>query len=195
MGIPIWYRRGGAPVSSVIVESQVQTEPQTSRILASGERDKDQQAPESGLETLQKSIPDDQQTGQTDVAGEADPVEFFWWRGAGGILMMGPPANYEEPMLRDLLAALDWRAGLEPGKVSNGHFRWPQLVSTSGSPTRAIRAFFDQTLPETVSWVMCTHALVQVLSEYIEFAVPVEVLPEQLHLAQQKKSLWQVLAK
>ncbi len=164
MGIPIWYRRGGMPVSSVTVELQVQQL-------------------------------DQQQTAQTDATGEVDPVEFFWWRGAGGILMMGPPANYEEPMLRDLVAALDWRAGLEPGEVSNGHFRWPQLVSTSGSPTRPIRAFFDQMLPETVLWVMCTQALVPVLSEHIEFAVPVDVLPEQLHLAQQKKSLWQVLAK
>ncbi|NKB97414.1 MAG: hypothetical protein GKR90_02790 [Pseudomonadales bacterium] len=128
---------------------------------------------------------------ETDVV----PVEYFWWRGGSGLLLLPPPGNYDEQLLKDIVAAMDWRANGEVGKVENGHFRWPQLTSTSGTPERAIAAFIDKFAPTETKWVMVTEKLLTELSPYLTFTIDIDTLPDALHQADEKKRLWQILGK
>lgn len=134
---------------------------------------------------------------EVQVAAEIGvvPIEYFWWRGDSGMLLLSPSGNYDERLLRDIVIAMDWRARGAVGQIDNGHFRWPQLTSTSGTPDRAIAAFIDKFAPADCKWVMVTDKLLAELAPYLTFSIDIDVLPEALHQADEKKRLWQILGK
>ena len=91
----------------------------------------------------------------------------------------------------------DWTLKAETGGGQDrGDFRWPQLVDTSGSPLRALRAFFAKhATPE--AWVGITGEALPQLSPWLDElqlrAVELPALDRNIGDAATKKEIWQKL--
>ena len=189
MGIQVWYPRGQKAVEKP-QESVQQTrttppaaKPTAERAAAQVERVPEPTAP-SEPEKIEVAQSEQQQT-----------IEFVWWRGQLGMMLLEPMQSLDEKLLHDLVVAMDWRANVQVGKVANGHFRWPQLATSSGNPDRAMSAFFDTNGPESLTWLLVSQSMIGDIEPWLPKSAELNSLPDTLHLAEQKKALWQSLAK
>ena len=189
MGIQVWYPRGQKVTEKPQAPAQ-QTETTPPSAKASAERATVQveSAPEpTAPSQLVKSEPVQSEPQQT--------IEFVWWRGQLGMMLLEPMQSLDEKLLHDLVVAMDWRANEQVGKVANGHFRWPQLATSSGNPDRAMSAFFDTNGPESLKWLLVSESMIADIEPWLPKSAELNTLPDTLHLAEQKKALWQSLAK
>lgn len=184
MGVQVWYERTALQRDSV---GQIQSLDIDEAVEAVTES-----VTTKRVTTTPPAVTKTEASG-TDVG--VTPIEFLWWRGAAGMLVGDITGNYDERLLKDLVAALDWHVGSTHGNVTNGHFRWPQLTSTNGSPERAMRAFMDKYLPDGASWLMVAESLVADLSPFFPADLKCWQLPESMRSPNEKRALWQRLAK
>ena len=193
MGIQVWYRRGKStmpvPASHEQTQSPIQ---ETSQPKVS--------PPAQAVH--EPKVPADAQPAQVGEAESREQaqspqqlIEFIWWRGRSGMILLEPMQMLDEKLLHDIVIALDWLATKEVGKASNGHFKWPQLATSTGSPERAMLAFFDTNGPEEMAWLLVSDGLFDDLETFFPESVKVSKLSGSIHLAQQKRVLWQALAR
>lgn len=174
MGIQVWYRRGVvAPAVSGAHEPELASQGGPARPIEA---------------TVNPPTP-------TPSSQEHTPIEFIWWRGQHGLLLLEPMQSLDEKLKHDIVAAMDWRVSGSVGKSVSGHFRWPQLATSSGNPARAMAAFLETNGPEQLAWLIVAESLQADLTPLLPEGVPVRTLPASLHLAEQKKELWQALAR
>lgn len=186
MGIQVWHARNDPACDSVRLDGADET-------LAEAVGPTRQAAAVTAETDAARS---DSMRPADEVAREAvTRIEFLWWRGAAGMLIGEVASNYDERLLKDLVMALDWQLGSSSGNVTNGHFVWPQLTTTSGSPDRAMRAFMDKHLPQGASWVLVAESLFDDLSPYLPANIRCWSLPESFKTPDEKRALWQHLAK
>lgn len=204
MGIEVWYRRTGkvddlivAPEPNREVSGDSNREAHVSRVRDAAGTDVPAKtaAVKEAVQQREEVQPDSLTAVPAEVEQTAQPVEFVWWRGASGMLLLPPMHTLDEKLIRDLVAALDWRANSEVARPQTGHFRWPQLASTTGTPARAVRAFLDAHAPDDLKWLLVAQDLKEEVAPYLEVPVPLETLSGALNLAVDKKELWQVLAR
>ncbi len=195
MGVQVWHERAALhrdPVSQSQSLGRSQGQSQGIGNLA------DAVVPVSepvATKRMNTTPPPDTKTEASEAAVGVTPIEFLWWRGTAGMLFGDVTGNYDERLLKDLVAALDWQFGSTRGNVTNGHFRWPQLTTTSGSPERAMRAFLDKYLPEGANWLIVAESLSVDLSPFFPIDLKCWHLPESMRSPNEKRALWQRLAK
>ena len=183
MGIQVWYRRGVSAVQEAPVSVN------TPLPSSTGET-----PPKVNLDSEPNTITKPSQP-EIQASEQQQTIEFVWWRGQRGMLLLEPMQSIDEKLLHDLVIALDWRADGQVGKVANGHFRWPQLATSAGNPERAMEAFFDTNGPDGLSWLLVSETLISDIEALLPNVTELNTLPATLHLAEQKKALWQALAK
>ncbi len=131
-------------------------------------------------------------------AASAEIIEFTWVKGTSGLVvhtLSGDAATLT--LLKDVVRFGDWTRKAEPGSGGDrGDFRWPQLVDTSGSPLRALRAFFAKHL-DSEAWVGITAEALPQLAPWLgELEIRVVELPaldRNIGDAATKKEIWQRL--
>ncbi len=189
MGIPVWYeRRASGAVSRGLDQA------------GPGVR----ADPPGGADTPADVAPAAAATPPPSTAEAAPPaasaeiIEFTWVKGASGLVvhtLSGDAATLT--LLKDVVRFGDWTLKAELGSGGDrGDFRWPQLVDTSGSPLRALRAFFAKH-HDSEAWVGITAEALPQLAPWLgELEIRVIELPaldRNIGDAATKKEIWQRL--
>ncbi len=116
--------------------------------------------------------------------------------------MLHPPSldKGQQQFVRDVLTALKWR--LQPdtkdaGGFTTGEFRWPQLENSSGTPQRAMSAWFKKQFDQ-IHWVGIDAAVYNQYDSWPDNAAQLRVVElgdtfGAMTNAERKQELWRWL--
>lgn len=196
MGVQVWYARSNSPAPTEPVQpSLVQSESAQARLADTGEVG---QLPD---EQLQHNVAMDPPGRSAD--GQIDPIALHWARGRAGLLLFATqPDEALEILAADIVRALDWRyadqdqqAAVDP---TLGEFKWPQLLSSTGTPARSLRALLSKHLPEE-GWLGLTPDAAEQVEPWLKLAPNIDVynlvdVRSALDEPDVKRVLWQQIS-
>jgi len=183
MGIQVWYERLPEAIASPLPET------------------------ESPQPTPEPTVPSE---ALPAAVSEAPPaaviVEFCWLKHDSGLVAYPLTADAAAvQVLKDILSYGAWvnsrgEASLK-ARPAQGDFRWPQLVESSGTPLRALAAFYDKHFAEQAAWILLTAEVAPMLQPWLQElaeTLPIKLVElPALHLSvsdpASKKQIWQIL--
>ena len=100
-------------------------------------------------------------------------------------------------LAKDAVVFADWARQQPTGGVSQGDFRWPQLLDTNGTPERSLNVFIDKHVPQAGGWLAVSGEVLEQVETWLgKLNVRWLSVPE-LHgradRVETKKKLWQSL--
>ena len=198
MGIQVWYKRGVGVDSAK--EALVDGPMQAKQIA-------DQPVPVESS-SAQQELPQAMPLDETESAAEFDleavvptKISFRWLKnGAAMVWTLEEDFGGEaEPFCHDILHFVKARVDAGESKVSKGNFLWPQVGGTSGTPTRPLKVFVEKHAADA-RYLIVTKKVAESVQEYLDIGDNLQLVvvdPIRTYLAEteNKKNLWQVLAK
>lgn len=203
MGIPVWYRRGGAavavapePVSALSPAEPSDTTLSEAALSKAPLSEATPAAPSDPAPAVVAGAEQAPPAASADDQAAPARLAFTWVKGASGMVLNGLVSDAALlKLLKDVVRYADW-VSQSQGAGAHGDFQWPQLLDTSGTPERALGAFVAKHLPDG-GWLALTPEVREQLEPWLAAldvtVIDLPALTANLGDATTKKAIWQQL--